>query len=373
LDRHLHIISFDVPYPADYGGAIDVFYKIKALHKLGIKIHLQTYEYGRGHQDELLKYCATVNYYKRDTGFRGFSLSLPYIVNSRGDEEMMRKILNDDFPVLMEGLHTSFFYKHEGFLKRKVVLRAHNVESLYYTGLAETTDNVLKKIYYRNESRLLEKYEEDVVKKIPTLFMTLHDAGHYRNNNEFAKWGLMPVFHSNEKINCLEGIGTYCLYHGNLSIPENEKTAIWLLQSVFNDLPIPLVIAGKNPSKKLEHLAHEKQHTCLVANPGEAELNDLIQKAQVNVLPAFNKTGIRLKLINALYNGRHCVVNDEMICSTNLEPACHIGNNAAGMKSILVQLFHKPFTEDEIKLRGNLLNTHYNNETNARKLIQWLY
>jgi len=59
LDKHLHIISFDVPYPTDYGGAIDVFYKIKALHKLGIKIHLQTYEYGRGQQDELLKYCET--------------------------------------------------------------------------------------------------------------------------------------------------------------------------------------------------------------------------------------------------------------------------------------------------------------------------
>lgn len=372
MDKHLHIISFDVPYPADYGGAIDVFYKIKALHKLGIKIHLQTYEYGRGHQDELLKYCDTVNYYKRDTGFKGFSFSLPYIVNSRGNEEMMRKILNDDFPVLMEGLHTTFFYNHPDFLKRKVVLRAHNVETLYYTGLAETTDNVLKKIYYRNESRLLEKYEEEVIKKIPALYMTLHDAGHY-SQKKCANWGVLPVFHANEKINCLEGIGTYCLYHGNLSIPENEKTAIWLLENVFNDLTVPFVIAGKNPSKKLEELVHENQHTCLISNPGDEELYDLIKRAQVNVLPAFNKTGIRLKLINALYNGRHCVVNDEMVCSTNLETACHIGNNAAGMKSILIQLYHKPFTEDEIQLRENLLNTHYNNDTNARKLIQWLY
>ena len=372
MDKHLHIISFDVPYPADYGGAIDVFYKIKALHKLGIKIHLQTYEYGRGHQDELLKYCDTVNYYKRDTGFKGFSFSLPYIVNSRGNEEMMRKILNDDFPVLMEGLHTTFFYNHPDFLKRKVVLRAHNVETLYYTGLAETTDNVLKKIYYRNESRLLEKYEEEVIKKIPALYMTLYDAGHY-SQKKCANWGVLPVFHANEKINCLEGIGTYCLYHGNLSIPENEKTAIWLLENVFNDLTVPFVIAGKNPSKKLEELVHENQHTCLISNPGDEELYDLINRAQVNVLPAFNKTGIRLKLINALYNGRHCVVNDEMVCSTNLETACHIGNNAAGMKSILIQLYHKPFTEDEIQLRENLLNTHYNNDTNARKLIQWLY
>ena len=30
-DHHLHIIAFNVPYPANYGGVIDVFYRIKAL------------------------------------------------------------------------------------------------------------------------------------------------------------------------------------------------------------------------------------------------------------------------------------------------------------------------------------------------------
>ncbi|HET9057471.1 MAG TPA: mannosyltransferase [Chitinophagaceae bacterium] len=373
MDKNLHIISFDVPYPADYGGAIDIFYKIKTLHKLGVKIHLQMYEYGRGRQDELLKYCETVNYYKRETGFKGFSLSLPYIVNSRGNNEITNKILNDDYPILMEGLHTTFFYQHPGVLKRKIILRAHNVESLYYMGLADASNNFFKKIYYKNESRLLEKYEKEVIKKIPTLFMTLHDAGHYKNINQFPTWGLLPVFHPNEKMNCLEGMGSYCLYHGNLSIPENEKTALWLLQNVFSDLPIPFVIAGKNPSKKLEELAHKKQHTCLVANPDEAELIDLIQQAQVNVLPAFNKTGIRLKLINALYNGRHCLVNEDMVCSTHLKPACHVGNNATTIKSILTRLYKKPFTDCEIRVRENLLNTYYNNETNAHKLIQWLY
>jgi hypothetical protein len=45
--KHLHIISFDVPYPANYGGVIDIYYKLKALKKQGIKIHLHCYGYGR--------------------------------------------------------------------------------------------------------------------------------------------------------------------------------------------------------------------------------------------------------------------------------------------------------------------------------------
>jgi hypothetical protein len=41
------------------------------------------------------------------------------------------------------------------------------------------------------------------------------------------------------------------------------------LQNVFNKLNLPFVIAGKNPSKRLEQLAHDHQHTCLVANPSD--------------------------------------------------------------------------------------------------------
>ena len=63
------------------------------------------------------------------------------------------------------------------------------------------------------------------------------------------------------------GIGNYCLYHGDLSVDANEKAAIWLLEKVFSKTDIPFVIAGHNPSEKLEELAHSMGHTCLVADP----------------------------------------------------------------------------------------------------------
>ena len=46
-DLHLHIISFDIPYPANYGGVIDVYYKAKALSEKGVKVHLHCFQYGR--------------------------------------------------------------------------------------------------------------------------------------------------------------------------------------------------------------------------------------------------------------------------------------------------------------------------------------
>ena len=34
----LHVVSFQVPFPPDYGGLIDVYYKLKALKEAGDEI-----------------------------------------------------------------------------------------------------------------------------------------------------------------------------------------------------------------------------------------------------------------------------------------------------------------------------------------------
>ena len=39
-----------MPYPPDYGGVFDLYYKLKYLHERGVIIHLHCYEYGRGKQ-----------------------------------------------------------------------------------------------------------------------------------------------------------------------------------------------------------------------------------------------------------------------------------------------------------------------------------
>ena len=166
------------------------------------------------------------------------------------------------------------------------------------------------------------------------------------------------------------GKGCYCLYHGNLSINENEEAAEWLLKSVFNDLEIPLVIAGKSPSKKLEALAHSHEHTCLVGNPSQKEMQDIIAKAQVNILPSFNNTGIKLKLLNSLYSGRHCIVNKEGVDGSQLESICTIANDVKEFKQQIVQLYEKAFTEEEASKRKTLLAGLNNNKLNAKKIIR---
>ena len=166
------------------------------------------------------------------------------------------------------------------------------------------------------------------------------------------------------------GKGCYCLYHGNLSINENEEAAIWLLQNVFNNLHIPFVIAGKNPSQKLSFMAHQHPHTCLVANPADKELQDMISKAQINILPSLNHTGIKLKLLNALFNGRHCLVNKAGVDGSGLDSICQVAEDADDFKTAISYLYNIPYTVEDNDQRQDILQHLYSNEKNVQKIVE---
>jgi hypothetical protein len=163
------------------------------------------------------------------------------------------------------------------------------------------------------------------------------------------------------------------LYHANLSIAENEKAATWLLSSVFNDISFPLIIAGRDPGKKLAAAVRAHPHAQLISNPTGSAMHDLISNAQVNVLPSFNSTGIKLKLINALYNGRHCVVNEKAVAGSGLESLCHIANDPLAFKHVIADIGQSPLNNTEVNNRRQILKELFDPEKNARTLIQLIW
>ena len=100
-----------------------------------------------------------------------------------------------------------------------------------------------------------------------------------------------------------------------------------------------------------------------------AEITQLTQDAQVNVLPTFQSTGIKLKLINVLYQGRWCVVNNLMVENTGLANLCSVANTAQNMKTELKRLIELPFDENNLSNRKQVLKTAFCNQTNVKILI----
>jgi glycosyltransferase involved in cell wall biosynthesis len=347
----------------------DLFWKIKTLYQLGVNIHLHCFEYGRNEQPELDKYCVEVNYYRRNEGHKGFSTTIPYIVSSRASAELIENLQKDNYPVLLEGVHCTYPLYCNKLNDRRVILRLHNVEHEYYHHLCKHENSLIKKAYFFNESRLLKMYEEKIANKAKILAVSQKDADAYKETFHAKDVSYLPVFVPYQDVHSMEGMGTYCLYQGNLGIAENEKAAIWLIEKVFDHVKIPFVIAGKNPSSRLTRLAGSRCQICIIANPGEEEMKDLIAKAQVNILPSFNATGIKLKLLNALFNGRHCVVNEATVKETGLESACHIATTAGAFREVIVQLYRHYFGDEEIRLRKKMLLNIYDNEKNGQLLM----
>ncbi|MDQ6813376.1 MAG: glycosyltransferase [Bacteroidota bacterium] len=372
LEKHLHIICFNVPYPVDYGGVFDLFYKLPALKKMGVKIHLHCFDYGRGEQPALNEYCESVYYYKRKKVLASLPFAYPYIVKSRIVDKLFERLSQDNYPILMEGVHCTFLLNDKRFELRKTFVRLHNVEHIYYRHLYSFSRSPFKKAYYLWESSLLKKYEKSIAKKATFLTVTEKDSEIYKNLGSLNAYYL-PLFLPDWKIITSEGKGSFCLYHGDLSVAENEKAAIWLLEKVFNDLSIPLVIAGKNPAERLIKLAKTKNSTCLIASPDDKEMQDLIEKAHINIIPSYNKTGIKLKLLNAVFNGRHCLVNPLTIEGSGLDSACFIADTAHEFKIAVAELYDKPFDREEICLRHQLLDEMFDNEKNAARMVELIW
>jgi len=346
LKRTVHIVAFDVPFPADYGGVIDIFHKIRALHKAGIQIILHCFQYGRPESVELNALCKKVYYYKRSKYKNPFIGDTPYIVSTRSDEQLLLNLLKDQHPIIFEGIHCTYYLNHEKIKNRIRLVRNHNIEHDYYKNLELVETNYFKKYFFRNEPDLLKNYEKSV---------------------------LVPAFHSNDDVNIHEGKGKFILYHGNLGVGENNFAALYLVKEVFSKIRIPCTIAGNNPSDELIKACQKHQHIKLVDNWTNAQIMDAIGKAHINVLPTFQGTGIKLKLLNALYCGRFCIVNPIMVVNTTLEKACIISENSEKMVADIEDYWQKQFTKDDVDTRIDMLdNSLFCNDKNAHTIIQLL-
>ena len=180
---------------------------------------------------------------------------------------------------------------------------------------------------------------------------------------------LLPGFNALDMVCSETGRGDYVLYHGNLSVRENADAAEWLIENVFSELEIPCVIAGLNPSEKLQKLASEYANISLIANPDDAEMIDLLRQAQINILVTSQPTGLKLKLLNALYNGRFCLVNSDMLKGTALQPLCIVKDEPEEIIAEIKRLMDEDFTEDDIEERDAMMKQLYRNVENAKKLI----
>ena len=364
-EKHLHIISFDNPFPPNYGGVIDVFYKIKALHQLGIKIYLHCFCLERNQvSDELKGITEKVFLYPKNRNPLFLFSPIPMSVISRFDKKLIKNITNIDAPILVEGLQSSMIINRFDFKKRKVFLRLHNIESNFYAGMSSNETSILKKILYRVEAYKYKNYQNKINR-----FEHVFGLSHYECDflaTQTKNWSYLPVFHGNEINNQLSEFGDFALYHGDLRLADNKKAAAFCISLFKKIKDFKLVIASSNGKEFVKNLIGESENIEFIELENHEHLETLLNKAHLNILLSFQKSGTKLKIINALHRSRFCLINENMVDDEQILKLCEVATTEEEFIDAINRLKSKPYLDNEI--RKSTLNKVYNDAENATKI-----
>lgn len=368
MSKQLHLITPTIPYPPNFGGVIDVFYRIVALRKMGVHIYLHCFKYDRDEAEKLENYCEKVFYYDRKLSFLSLFSLTPFIVKTRSNSLLIQRLNENPFPILYDGLHGTYSLIHSD-LKQNKFLRPHNVETDYFRQIAKSESNFFRRLFFYAEHLKLKRYEKKMGLAKVILPISINDQKYF---SKYSESHLIRAFHSNSSVTSQPGKGTYALYHGNMTISENIKAIQFLMKKVIPYINTPVIFAGKINSKSLVKSIGKYSNVELVENPSHNKMNALIQNAHIVLLPTFQNTGIKLKLLESLFKGRLCVANKAMLQNTELEEFCLEANSPKDWIHVIKEHMGKSFSAAEINKRQRILSI-FDNEKEAKKIVNIIF
>lgn len=361
-NKALHIISFDNPFPPNYGGIIDVYFKIKALQELGFKIHLHCFVSKiPTSSEELQAVCEAIFFYKIAVNPILLLSKIPFSVLSRNNKELLKNISKTQAPVLFESLKTTFLVHSDQLKNHYKILRLHNIEQDYFNGISKSETSFLRKILFFLESKKYQHYEK-VIRKFNQVITLSHFENDYISQ-KFNNSVFIPVFHGNQNVLPLKGMGSFALYHGDLNTSDNKETVRFLV-AVFKEIPdYKLVIASGSNGKFVRNLIQNHSNIEFVTLLNFGHLQQLLQEAHMAISWSFQKSGTKLKLINALFNGRFSIINEYIVDDSIVSDLCIQVATKDQLIDTINELKNRPFT-DFLK-RKAVLEVYLNDQKNA--------
>jgi hypothetical protein len=368
--KTIHIVSFDNPYPPVYGGIVEVYSKLKPLYDLGISIYLHCFvDVIPTDYPELKAVCTKVFFYKTNKNPLKFLSKVPFSVMCRSNQRLLANLQLNDAPILFEGLKTAYLVHQNKLPNRIKILRMHNIEHDYFTGISASEKSYIKKFAYAAEAQKYRLFENVIAKFDEVIALSNFEYQHVLST--FGKATYIPVFHGNSKVEHLEGFGKFALYHGDLRLSDNLRVAQSLIE-LFKKIPdMELVIAGAANADLINKNIENTKNIRFVNIDKFDILKDLLRDAHINLIFSYQKSGTKLKLMTALFNSRFCIINDNIVDDQNVSALCEHANSDAEITLKILQLQQKPFNDSE--RRREVLETYMNDNRNAQLLVDQIW
>ncbi|MEJ5050912.1 glycosyltransferase [Chryseobacterium culicis] len=370
--KELHIISFNYPYPPSYGGIIDVYYKIRALSDLGIKIHLHCFvdQIPLKVDTEVKEITEHVFFYKKKKNPFLYFSRIPFAASIRDSEALFKNLEKIKAPILFEGLQTTHIIRQLKDKEHQLYLRHHNNETEYYKGLSLSEKNIFKKIIYSIESLKYKGYQKKLLKKFETVFcLSEKEYNEVKAYSENAQ--LIHLFHGNQSVKQLDKRGKYFLFHGDLTTSDNKRALIETID-LFKTLPqYKLMVASDRASEDIKKRISAVENISLTPIQTTENLHQLLENAQANILISYQNSGTKVKLFNTLYNSRFVIINGNITDDPVLMNLCLFGSNMNEIRQQIISSAEKDYLNTE--KRKEILEETHSDKAKAEEIIKIIF
>lgn len=315
------------PYPAKEGGPIAMSMLIDGLTKAGHTVKVLAISSNK-YKVDLAKVPATfMQKTQMETVYIDLSIKpiCAFLNLFTNKSYHVERFISDDFrskliQILQSStydvvqLETLFIAPYletiRAYSNAKVVLRAHNIEHLIWKRVCETTASWVKKTYLKHIWTTLRNYEFATITKFDGIAaITSRDADFFRKEIG-AKIPVTDIPYGVERIMAPQNQEIDCevpsLFHiGSMDWIPNQEGIKWFLDNVWalvnNEFPgLKLYLAGRNMPVWLK-----EQSWPDVEIVGEVpDARAFILSKQIMVVPLLSGSGIRIKIIEAMAEGK---------------------------------------------------------------------
>ncbi|MEW6135789.1 MAG: glycosyltransferase family 4 protein [Bacteroidota bacterium] len=384
------------PYPAREGGPIAMNMLIEGLVEQGHSVKVLTvssYKYPFDPSEIPVDYLEStlieaveVDLHVRPLPaflnlFTRKSYHVERFINKSFRKRLIRILSEQEFDIVQ--LETVFMAPYIPDIRKhsraKIVLRAHNIEHLIWKRIHDNTRWVPKKAYLRHLWKTLKNFELSTLSRVDGIAaITKKDANFFR---QYA--GTVPVIdvsfgvdlsafpwphHADAEPNSLFHIGS-------MDWIPNQEGIRWFLEEVWpivnRERPIlKLYLAGRNmPSWLLNGFWPN------VAVVGEVpDARQFMLSKEVMVVPLLAGSGIRIKIIEAMANGKAVVttpVGAEGIEYTNGENLL-VAEEAENFAQAILRCYSEPNLIHKLGLNArNLVEKEHNRHKLITELISF--
>lgn len=371
LQNKILIVSSFFPFPSFFGGAYDVFERIKGLKLLGFEIDLictcKTIP-KKEDIDFVKTYIEELFLVERKNRLLDLFNLKPLQVISR--KELKNVVLDKKYNyTILESECVGLILENKSLRTNEVIVRVHNNESKYFGELANSTHSFFNKLYYSQESFKYKYFSSNIFSKVDRLwFISKEELVQNDLNTSMGYKTTHLPSPINDPFLKQELSSKSVLFVGALFMPNNIEAVLWYLDFVhpflLKEENYKLIIIGSTGDYPVDYFRSKfKNYSNIELFFNVKNLNIFYAQSTVFINPMLHGTGVKLKSINAIVNGLPLVATTIGAEGIGLDEEMYFEANTPTefIRSILA-VFNLSSAEKQVKVsaaQSYLLNINY--------------